>query len=105
MSPRQRARGVSLRLELEDFSQVFDSVDASRGVIVARASMVNLARRTLNAQKTFSVEKPASAANAEGGVRALSAAGNELVDAVVAWAAATLAQDKKVSATLGAEMS
>ena len=85
----------ALRVELEDFSHVFDTTDASRAVIVARASLVNLARRTMQAQKTFTVEKPASSANAEGGVRALTAASTELIDAVVAWAAASLAQEKK----------
>ena len=85
----------ALRVELEDFSQVFDSADASRAVIVARASIVNVTRRTLLAQKTFTVGKPAGSANAEGGVRALAAASGELVDAVVAWTAASLAQDRK----------
>ena len=85
----------ALRVELEDFSQVFDSADASRAVIVARASIVNVARRTLLAQKTFTVGKPAASANAEGGARALTAASGELVDAVTAWTAASLAQDRK----------
>jgi cholesterol transport system auxiliary component len=85
----------ALRIELEDFSQVFDTAAASRAVIVARASIVNVTRRTLQAQKTFTIEKPAPGANAEGGVRALTAASGELIDAVVAWTAASLAQDKK----------
>lgn len=85
----------ALRVELEDFSQVFDTAQASRAVIVARASIVNVARRTLYAQKTFAVEKPAASANAEGGVRALAGASGECVDAIVAWTAASLAQDKK----------
>jgi cholesterol transport system auxiliary component len=85
----------ALRVELEEFSQVFDTAQASRAVIVARASLVNVARRTLYAQKTFAIEKPATGANAEGGVRALAGASSELVDAIVAWTAASLAQDKK----------
>jgi cholesterol transport system auxiliary component len=85
----------ALRVELEEFSQVFDTVDASRAVIVARASIVNVARRVLRAQKTFAIEKSAASPNAEGGVRALTAGSAELVDAVVAWVAASLAQDGK----------
>jgi len=85
----------ALRVELEEFSQVFDTADASRAVIVARASLVNLARRSLQAQKTFTIDRPAAGANAESGVRALSAGSAELVDAIVAWTAASLAQDKK----------
>ena len=85
----------ALRVELEEFSQVFDTAEASRAVIVARASLVNVARRSLQAQKTFTIDRPAAGANAESGVRALSAGSAELVDAIVAWTAASLAQDKK----------
>ena len=85
----------ALRVELEDFSQVFDAVDASRAVIVARASLVHVTRRALHAQKTFTIDQPAASPNAEGGVRALAAASGELVDAIAAWIAASLAQDGK----------
>jgi cholesterol transport system auxiliary component len=85
----------AIRIELDDFSQVFDTAQESRGVIVARASIVNVARRTLLAQKTFTVAKPAASANAEGGVRALAGGSAELIDAVVAWTATSVAQDKK----------
>ena len=85
----------ALRVELEEFSQVFDTAEASRAVIVARASLVNLSKRSLQAQKTFTIDRPAAGANAESGVRALSAGSAELVDAIVAWTAASLAQDKK----------
>ena len=85
----------ALRVELEEFSQVFDTAETSRAVIVARASLVNVPRRSLQAQKTFTIDRPAAGANAESGVRALSAGSAELVDAIVAWTAASLAQDKK----------
>jgi cholesterol transport system auxiliary component len=85
----------ALRVELEEFSQVFDTAQTSRAVIVARASLVHVARRTLQAQKTFAIDKPAATANAEGGVGALAGASAELVDAIVAWTAASLPQDKK----------
>jgi cholesterol transport system auxiliary component len=85
----------TLRVELDDFSQVFDSAEASRGVVVARASLVSVARRTVLAQRTFTTERAASSANAEGGVRALSAAGDDLIEAVTARTAASLAQDKR----------
>lgn len=85
----------TLRIELEDFSQVFDAANASRAVIVARASLVNVAKRALHAQRSFTVERAATAPNADGGVRALAAAGDELIEAVVAWIATSLAQEKK----------
>ena len=85
----------ALRIELDEFSQVFDTADRSRGVVIARASLVNTAKRTLVAQKNFTLERAATSHDAQGGVRALSAAGGELVDAIVAWTATGIAQDKK----------
>lgn len=80
----------ALRVELEDFSQVFDSATASRAVVTARASLVNLSKRTLHAQKSFAIERPAVTPNAEGGVRALAAGADELVEAIAAWTAASV---------------
>lgn len=85
----------TLRVELEEFSHVFDAADASRAVVMARASIVNVPRRSVQAQKSFTVERAAASANAEGGVRALAAAGDDLIEAIVAWTAASLAQEKK----------
>jgi cholesterol transport system auxiliary component len=85
----------ALRLELDEFSQIFDAADRSRGLVVVRASLVNTAKRALIAQRSFTVERAAASADAEGGVRALAAAGGELVDAVVAWTAAGIAQERK----------
>ena len=84
-----------LRVELEDFSQVFDAADVSRAVVIARASLIDVSRRALHAQKSFTIEHAAPSANAEGGVRSLTAAGDELIEAVTAWAAANLARPKK----------
>lgn len=85
----------ALRVELEEFSQIFDAADRSRGVVVARASLVNSAKRVMIAQRSFTIERAATSADAEGGVRALAAAGSELVDAIVAWTAAGVAQERK----------
>ncbi|HUO43305.1 MAG TPA: ABC-type transport auxiliary lipoprotein family protein [Burkholderiales bacterium] len=85
----------ALRVELEDFSQVFDRADTSRGVVAARASLVDAAQRTLIAQKDFVFEKAAPTPDAAGGVRALTAASDELVNAVVAWTAANIAVENR----------
>ncbi len=85
----------ALRVELDDFSHVFDSAASSRAVVAARASLVNTTKRTLIAQKRFAIERPAASANAEGGVRALASAGDDMVEAIAAWTAQSLAQDKK----------
>jgi len=81
----------TLRVELEDFAQVFDRADASRGVIMARASLVNATRRVLVAQKDFTFDHAAAISNAEGGVEALTDASDDLIDAIVTWTAASIA--------------
>jgi cholesterol transport system auxiliary component len=96
VNPRDSARAdYALRIELEDFSQVFDSADKSRGVVLARASLIDGARRSVKAQKVFSVERGASGANAEAGITALAAASDELIDGITVWVAATLGAERK----------
>jgi len=72
----------TLRLELDEFSQVFDAADKSRAVVQLRASLIR--NRAVVAQHSFSTEQAAATPNAEGGVRALiaasDAAGNSLID-------------------------
>ena len=85
----------ALRVELEDFSHVFDAAEASRAVVVARASLIDTAKRTLLAQRSFRVERAAESANAAGGVRALAAASDEMNEAIVAWVATSLAREKR----------
>jgi cholesterol transport system auxiliary component len=75
-----------LRVELEEFSQVFDAPQSSSGVIRARASLVREGR-LLTAQKGFVVERPAATADAAGGAQALAAAADQLIVEMLAWAA------------------
>lgn len=73
-----------LRLELEEFSQLFSAPAASSGLVRLRATVVdNLpAGEQVLAQRQFIVQRPAATADAAGGVRALAeatdAAGAEL---------------------------
>jgi len=78
----------ALRVELDEFTQVFDAPGQSSAVVRLRASV--LGRNALIAQKSFSVERPASTPDAEGGVRALIDASDEAVDQLVAWTLASL---------------
>lgn len=78
----------ALRVELDEFAQVFDAPGQSRAVVRLRASV--LGKNALVAQKSFIVERPASTPDAEGGVRALIGASDEAVDQLVAWALASL---------------
>ncbi len=78
----------TLRLELEEFSQVYDAADKSRAVVRLRASLIR--HRGIVAQQGFSIEHAAAAPNAEGGVQALIAASDEAGDRLVDWLAANL---------------
>ncbi len=73
----------ALRVEMDEFTQVFDAPGKSRGVVRVRAVVVG--SRNLVAQRSFSVERPARSADAEGGVRALIAASDEAIDQLIAW--------------------
>ncbi len=76
-----------LRLELEEFAQVFDSTTASRGQVRVRVSLA--AGRDAPVQRTFSVDRPAPSADADGGARALIAASDEAIRQIVEWVAAS----------------
>ena len=85
----------ALRLELEEFTQVFDTPDKSRVVIRLRASLVERHSRALLAQQGFNLERPAPTANAAGAVHALTEASDELAGNLIAWLAAKLEEEKK----------
>jgi cholesterol transport system auxiliary component len=74
-----------LRVELEDFSQQFDAPASSRVAVRARASLVSLASRALVAQREFTLELAAPTPDAAGGVQALGAASEELVESLLRW--------------------
>jgi cholesterol transport system auxiliary component len=79
---------AALRVELDEFTQVFDAENSSRAVVRLRASLVG--PRALIAQKSFSVDKATPTADAAGGVRALTAAGDEAIEQLLQWVAASL---------------
>jgi len=78
----------ALRVDLEEFVQVFEAPGKSKAVVRFRASV--LGKGSLAAQRSFSVERPATTPDAEGGVRALIAASDEAVDQLVGWTAQQL---------------
>ena len=78
----------ALRLELEEFSQVFDAADRSRAVLRLRASLIR--NRGVVAQQGFSIERAAATPDAEGGVRALIAASDEAGNGLIDWLAANM---------------
>jgi cholesterol transport system auxiliary component len=78
----------ALRVELDEFNQVFDAPGKSRAVVRLRATL--LGKTSLIAQRSFSAEREAATPDAEGGVRALIAASDEVLDQLVAWTVASL---------------
>ena len=78
-----------LRLQLEEFSQVFASPGQSEGVVRLRATLVdNTAQgESLVGQRVFVMRRPASTADAPGGVRALTLATDAAIEEVEAWLA------------------
>ena len=80
---------LSLRLELEEFSQLFDTPQQSTGLLRLRATLTQASPtgEQLIKQKTFTLQRPAPAPNAPGGVQALSAASEAVALEVGAWVA------------------
>lgn len=78
---------LSLHLELDEFSQLFESTSQSSGLVRLRATIGQAAGGTerLVAQRSFVVQRPASTADAAGGVRALTAATDAVIAEVEQW--------------------
>ena len=85
-----------LRLELEEFTQVFDTADQSRGVVKLRASLINRSTRTLEAQRSFHIEQTAPTPNAAGAVRALAEASDRLIGDLLGWLAEELPEENNI---------
>lgn len=85
----------ALRLELEEFTQVFDTTDQSHAVVRLRASLIERSARLLLAQRSFSMEQLAPAANAAGAVHALTEASDKLIANLIDWLAEKLPEETK----------
>jgi cholesterol transport system auxiliary component len=72
-----------LKVELNEFEQVFDSQTESHAAITARATLTRNGK--LIGQRTFIARAPASSADAAGGARALATASDDLVAQIAAW--------------------
>ena len=85
-----RSGGVAprvLRLELEEFSHLFESPTQSSGVIRLRATLADNtpSGEKLLAQRMVVVSRPAPSADAPGGVRALAAATDAAAEEIAQW--------------------
>jgi ABC-type uncharacterized transport system auxiliary subunit len=73
-----------LRLDLHEFSQVFDAPQRSRGLLQGRATLFDQ-RRQIIADRALSIEAAAPTADARGGVIALAAASDDLGRQLAVW--------------------
>jgi cholesterol transport system auxiliary component len=76
-----------LRIELGEFTQVFDTPDQSRVVVRFRASLIDRATRSVVAQRSFSAEQPAPSPNAKGAIRSLTDSSDKLIGELIGWLA------------------
>ena len=76
-----------LQLELEEFSHFFDAPASSVGLVRLRATLIETTPtgEKLLAQRNFTVQRPASSADAAGGVRALTAATDAAIEEISTW--------------------
>ena len=83
----QTASLPMLRLELEEFSQLFSAPDTSVGLIRLHATLVDItpAGERLVGQRSIVVQRPASSADAPGGVRALTEATDAAIEEIEQW--------------------
>lgn len=84
LSTTDAAAGMPLlRIDVDDFSQNFDTQTQSSGHVSLRASLFRGHR--LIDQKTFSRSGPAGSADAQGGAQALAAASDAIAVDLLAW--------------------
>ena len=82
---------LHLRLELEEFSQLFDSPNTSHALLRLHATLTqrSASSETLLAQRSFNLPRPAPTPDASGGVRAMTATADALVLELETWLAQT----------------
>ena len=78
------AASCLLRVELQEFSQVFDSPGKSRGVLQSGVSLID-GKRQVVAERQMTIEKTAATPDARGGVNALAEASDELGKQLAIW--------------------
>lgn len=77
-----------LRVNVDEFSQVFDSAGSSRAVVRLSASLMGTAESAGNqllGQKVFTAEVPAATADAAGGAQAMARAVDEAAAQLSRW--------------------
>ncbi len=84
-----------VRVDLEDFSQVFSAPDSSRATVRARASLINVRQHRLIAQRVFLLDRPTPSPDARGAVAALAKAGDALIEELLEWTSEQLQAQRR----------
>ena len=74
-----------LRVDLDEFAQIFDSASASRAVLEARVQLVAPTGGEILARHSFSLSRPSASADASGGATALAGAVEALSTELHDW--------------------
>jgi cholesterol transport system auxiliary component len=94
------ANACQLRVEVQEFSQVFATPASSQGVLQARVLLLDAKRGTI-AERPFAIATLASTQDASGGAHALVQSGLELGRQVSGWIVALEAQGKLAACSSG----
>ena len=86
------ARLPSLRIELDDFTHVFESPERSYAQLTARVAVLD--GRKLLGQKLFQQRIPAPSPDAEGGARAMAQANDMMMADILHWLSALPLQNR-----------
>jgi cholesterol transport system auxiliary component len=81
-----------VRVELEEFSQFFDTEQTGRALVRLKVALNERPGRRLLAQRTFAAEAACPSPNAQGAVAALRVASERVVADVVDWVAKEIAE-------------
>jgi cholesterol transport system auxiliary component len=77
---------LQLRVDLEEFTQVFDDPQSSHVALQARASLLDRRQRVLLATRRFDLQRPAPQASAAGAAAGLREAADDFARELLAWA-------------------
>ena len=80
---------LTLRVDLDEFSQLFDTASSSTGLVRLRATLSQTegVRDTLLAQRSLVVQRPGVSADAPGGVKAMADATDAAIAELEQWIA------------------
>lgn len=86
-APSSTGGGCRLRLDIDEFTQAFESPESSASIIVARAELLPPRGENAVARRRFAMREPAPSADARGGVVAFHKAGEGLENEIAGWMA------------------